>query len=200
MGSSAVLTMTLFQAVDTSRFTCSTIQKREFLPGNEGPLDPSTAFNPYLGGRCTKKWSILLNLSTFPICLKLHFGVKITFGGSPEVPGVPGGAPCRTDMDCIEWVNVGWSKIKSWPKWAENKSKRCFKLENHLSGQTDISSLSTLTLSVPWDPEKCCLFRGKRGVPQSETLPPYSFITRIPSQTCKSRCYIGLHMLPGLVC
>ena len=116
MGSSAVLTMTSFQAVDTSRFTCSTIQNHEFLHGNEGALPPLTPVNPYLEGRYTKKQSIFSNLSTFPICSKPHFGVKITFGGSPEVPEVPGGAPCRRDMDCIEGVKVGWSKIKKMAK------------------------------------------------------------------------------------
>ena len=40
------------------------------------------------------------------ICLKLHLKAKNTSGGSPELPEVSGGAPCRTDMDCIEGVNL----------------------------------------------------------------------------------------------
>ena len=38
------------------------------------------------------------------ICLKLHLKAKNTFGWSPEPPEVLGGAPCRTEMDCIERV------------------------------------------------------------------------------------------------
>ena len=46
------------------------------------------------------------NFSTFVICLKLYLKAKITSGGSPELPEVTGGAPCWTDMDCIERANV----------------------------------------------------------------------------------------------
>ena len=38
------------------------------------------------------------------ICLKLHLKAKNTFGWSPEPPEVSGGAPCWTDIDCIERV------------------------------------------------------------------------------------------------
>ena len=38
---------------------------------------------------------------------------KNTFGGSPEPPQVSGGAPCRTDMDCIERFNHYSSKFKA---------------------------------------------------------------------------------------
>ena len=40
------------------------------------------------------------------ICLKMHLKVKNAFVGSPEPPEVSGGAPCRTDMDCIESVKL----------------------------------------------------------------------------------------------
>ena len=50
------------------------------------------------------KKSFFLNFSTFVICIKLHLKAKNTFGGSPDPPEVSGGAPCRTDMDCIERV------------------------------------------------------------------------------------------------
>ena len=148
------MTKSRFQAVDTSRFTRSRTQKREFLLGDEGALPPATPVNPYLGGSARKKWSIFSKSSTFSICPKLHFWAKNTSRGSPEVLGVPGGSPCRTDMDCIEGVKVGKPKIEKRPNLAQNRSKRHFDPENHRSSQSDISDLTHLTLSIRKGPQK----------------------------------------------
>ena len=53
------------------------------------------------------------------ICLKMHLKTKNPFGGSPEPPEVSGGAPCQTDMDCIERVKVGMAKIKKLQIWLQ---------------------------------------------------------------------------------
>ena len=45
------------------------------------------------------------------IGLKLHLKAKNPSGGSPEPPEVSGGAPCQTDMDCIERVNCDKTEL-----------------------------------------------------------------------------------------
>ena len=70
------------------------------------------------------------------ICLKMHLKAKNTFGGSPELPEVSGGAPCQIDMDCIKRGKVGMAKIEKIPKLAPNKLKQCFDPENHYSRPT----------------------------------------------------------------
>ena len=71
------------------------------------------------------------------ICLKLHLKAKNAFWWFSEPPEVSGGAPCWTDMDCIERVKVGIAKIEKLPKFAQNKLKRCFQSENHFKPNLD---------------------------------------------------------------
>ena len=49
------------------------------------------------------------------ICLKLPLKAKNTFGWPPEPPEVSGGAPCQTDMDCIERVkSILYDAVQWW--------------------------------------------------------------------------------------
>ena len=72
MWSSTILTMRWFHAVDTSRFTCSRTQKRQFHAVDKEELK-------------------FFNLSTFTTCTEMHFWAKISFGGSFGLPNNPGG-------------------------------------------------------------------------------------------------------------
>ena len=86
MWSSTVLTMRWFHAVDTSRFTCSRTQKTSISRSRRGGAAPCDPRKSYLGGRRAKKRSIFLNLSTFTICITMHFYTKITFRWPPKAP------------------------------------------------------------------------------------------------------------------
>ena len=91
MRSSTVLTMSWFQAVDTSKFTCLRTQKREFLCGDEVALPRATPINPYLGGSVWKKWSIFLSQAPLQFAQNCISGLKNNSRQSPEAPGMPEG-------------------------------------------------------------------------------------------------------------
>ena len=87
----------------------------------EGALPLATPINPYLGGSAWKKLFFFQNFSTYVICQKLYLKAKITSGESAEPPEVSGGAPCQTDMDCIERVKCTVLTRSKWP-WLNHNS------------------------------------------------------------------------------
>ena len=74
-----------------------------------------------------KKKLIFLNFSTFVISLKLHLKARNAFGRSPEPPEVSGGAPCRTDMDCIERVKMNWICLCDYCQFMVTRKYECRK-------------------------------------------------------------------------
>ena len=90
MRSSTVLTMSWFQAVDTSRFTHSQTQKCEFLGRDEGTLPPATPVNPYLWGSAWKKWSNFKSQAPLQFAQNCISGLKTTLGGLLRPQGCQG--------------------------------------------------------------------------------------------------------------
>ena len=60
-----MLTITQFQAIDTHRFTCSKILKRQIFHADDGALTPVTLVNPYLGGGHEKNGPLFKSLSIY---------------------------------------------------------------------------------------------------------------------------------------
>ena len=72
--SSTILAITQFQAVDTPRFTRSTILNCEILHMDEGALPPMTLVNRYLGAGHEKNGPLFKSLGSFlVICEICHF-------------------------------------------------------------------------------------------------------------------------------
>ena len=91
------------------------LKNGKFFGGEEGALSPVTPVNPYLGGRCTQKWTTFLKPSHISLFRKFSFEINIPLGailGASQVSGV------WTNPQSIERVNMEFGlrqlKMKKW--------------------------------------------------------------------------------------